>query len=425
MNDHPDETFSWRLQAAVYGTAFFNGTVQTMSSIIVALLVVGMINVELPLLIGLVLASRQILTVTMSIYSGALMDRFGIRRVILAFGIAGVFVVILYPTLPIIFSIDLAGEAPIHPSWLFIGCIILLQMLAGYTEATSWIGSQALVGGLMRGHPIYAGRMTFSARIGGILGPVVMGMAWDQGGPWGGFGFLALWILGGLIAAWFLPSSVEPLPASAKTTQLKPAVGSDYAATLRLLLIPAIALVIMVTVMRQTGSGVQSSFYVVWLREVIGLSGTNIGILIGGASAASAISSLMVGPLTRRFATHWLLIMMIGLSIVGIAITPMLGDFFALLMIAMFARGIGQGLNLPLMMTLLGQSVGPHLQGRVTALRISFNRLGGALVPLVMGGLAQIIGIANSFYVVGAVGVSALCLVAVWVSRTPAFKDKG
>ena len=56
---------------------------------------------------------------------------------------------------------------------------------------------------------------------------------------------------------------------------------SDYRNTMRLLATSAIALVIMATFVRQTGSGVQSSFYGVWLSEELGLTGTTIGFLIG------------------------------------------------------------------------------------------------------------------------------------------------
>ena len=60
-------------------------------------------------------------------------------------------------------------------------------------------------------------------------------------------------------------------------------------------------------------------------------------------------------------------------------------------------------------------------QGRVAALRISFNRLGGALVPLAMGALAEVIGLEAAFYVIGAAGLVLVALLAVWVASAPAF----
>ncbi|MEK9683913.1 MAG: MFS transporter [Rhodospirillaceae bacterium] len=429
MSDNTEQKYGARLQAAVYGTAFFNGTVQSMASTIVALLLVAAINPDLTFLIGLIIAARQFLTVTMSIYGGALMDQFGTRQVIIWVGFLGIATSLAFPMAGPVFGVE--GEAISQtPPWGFVVTLIILQMLSGYAEATGWIGSQTLVGQLMKGHPVYAGRMTFVARIGGFIGPIAVGAAWDHLGAWGGFGFLAVWIAGGVIAASFLPDllggmdNVSDQP-SKKDKSLQESATASYSSTLRLLLIPAIAMVIMITVMRQTGSGVQSSFYVVWLREEIHLSGSLIGLLIGSANAASAGAALTIGPLTRVIADHWLLIIMIGISIVFIAITPLLGDFFPLLLLAICCRGIGQGLNLPLMMTILARNVGPSQQGRVTGMRISFNRFGGMCVPPLMGGLAEIVGLANSFYIVGLVGVIALCGLSLWVANSPGFKEQG
>ena len=441
MNDETTKRFSWGLQGAVYSTAFFNGTVQSMASTIVALLVVSLIDKNLALLVGVVLASRQFLTVSMSVYAGSLMDNFGTRRVIIAFGFAGVAAALAYPTLSILFGVEL-GASTSDPGLFFVLAIILVQMVSGYAEGTSWIGSQTLVGQLMKGHPVYAGRMTFVARIGGFLGPPAIGYAWDFGGAWGGFGFLAAWIAGGMIAASFLPDTRAATQDSrdradseraqdAATRADTPKKQSTYGETLRLLLIPAVAMVVMVTVMRQTGSGVQSSFYVVWLGEHVGISGSTIGWLVGAANAASAVAALCVGPLLRKYPAHWLLILMVTISVVAIAITPLFGtNFTTLLFLALLGgicvRGFAQGLNLPLMMIILSKNVASHLQGRVTALRISFNRFGGLLVPPGMGALADLEavgGLANAFYIVGAAGVVALGLLAAWVACSPSFRN--
>ena len=440
MATQQPQTYSISMQSAVYGTAFFNGTVQSMGSTIVALLVVALIDKNLALLIGIILASRQFLTVTMSVYAGSLMDNFGTKRVIIAFGFVGVIAAIAYPAISLIFGVKVGANLQ-NPSITIILAVIIVQMISGWCEATAWIGSQTLVGQLMKGHPVYAGRMTFVARIGGFLGPPAIGYAWDFWGAWGGFTFLAIWIIGGMIAASFLPDTRaatrefrkstndstpnEPIEI---TTPIKK--QSSYGETLRLLLIPAVAMVIMVTVMRQTGSGVQSSFYVVWLSEHVGIQGSTIGWLIGAANGASAIAALCTGPLVKKYSTHWLLILMVTVSVVAIAITPLFGTTFTtLLFFALMGgiciRGFAQGLNLPLMMIILSRNVAPHLQGRVTALRISFNRFGGLLVPIGMGALAdmQVVGgLANAFYIVGMLGVFALGALSLWVLFSPSFK---
>ena len=432
MTEPATEGYSVRLQSAVFGTAFFNGTTQSMGTQIVVLLLLGYISSDsFGFLVGIVLASRQFLTVTMSVYSGGLMDRFGTRRIIITFGSAGVVSALVYPVLGPLLGLNFDENAASNPGWAFIAGIMMLQMISGWSEATAWIGSQTLVGQLMRGHPTYAGRMTFVARMGGFIGPPLIGLAWDLHGAWGAFGFLSSWMIGGMTAAAFLPDAKpypqKPAPEQPDPPQETAKPAGIYATTFRLLLIPAIAMVIMCTVMRQTGSGIQSSFYLVWLREFIQLSGVEIGFLIGGANAAAAVAALSMGPLTRRYQAHWLLILMIGLSIVAIAITPIFGTeytvlLYATLMVAICIRGIGQGLNFTLMMIIMARNVGVDLQARVTALRITFNRFGGMTIPPIMGGLADIVGLDNSFYIIGGIGVTALCVLSVWVARSPSFK---
>jgi len=412
------------LQAAIYAIAFFTGNPFIMLSVIMPLwaLELG----ATPLVIGIIISSRQILVITMAVHSGALLDRFGPRMVIILMGVIGAAVMALFPFFP------------------SVAVIVLLQMISGFAETTTWIGTQALVGTLLDGRPVYAGRMTAVARVGGFIGPWATGLAWQFIGSGAAFWFLSVWVLFGGLSAWFLPQTtvnaitspspsppapVAPAPAPAPAPVLRPAAVerrpsvlpslSDYATTFRLLLLPAVALVIVVTFVRQTGSGIQSSFYGVWLKQ-IGYEAGTIGLFLAISNAASAGTALTIGPLTRRVSEHWLLVAATILAIASIAITPLLGGF-AILAAAIALRGVGQGLNFPLMLAIASRAVGPHLQGRVVALRITFNRLGGALVPFVMGALAEVIGLEAAFYVMGVVGVVLLGLVGAWISRVPEF----
>lgn len=401
----------FRLQLPVYIVALFTGNLQPMASVIMPLwaLELG----ASPLIIGLIISARQILTVTLSIHGGAMLDRYGPRQVIIVLGLTGAATMGLFPFFPII--------------WV----AILLQMVSGFAESTNWIGTQALVGRQLKGHAVFAGRMTASARVGGFIGPVVAGFSWEIYGPVGGFSFMAAWIVFGVAASVFLPDDHTHAPApeetaedaapAAKTSRASKVMPkwTDYKTAFRLLLLPAVALVIAATVMRQTGTGIQSSFYGIWLKDQ-GFTAGTIGLLIGAGSCASAVAALTIGPVTRRFSKHWPLLFTIVIAIAAIAVTPMLGTL-ELLMVAIAIRGIGQGLNLPLMMTIGSQAVGYHLQGRMAALRISFNRFGGALVPLGMGALAEVVGLEYAFYTVGVIGVGLIGLLAIWVLVTKPF----
>ena len=364
----------------------------------------------LPLFIGIIISSRQILAVTLLIHSGTLMDRLGPRRVIMVLGLIGAALLLAYPALP------------------FIWVLVCLQIVSGFIETANWIGAQTLVGRLLKGQAVHAGRMTAAARSGGFIGPWLAGLAWQFQGPEGAFGMVALWVSMSVIMAFMLPDTGlaapatetgpppgnEPGDSKLRAADVMPKL-SDYKAAFRLLVIPAVALVIAATTVRQTGSGMQNAFYGVWLKE-IGYTAGTIGFLIGLGNAVSAGAALSIGPLTRRMASHWLLLITVAVSIAAIAVTPLL-EGLVVLMVAISLRGVGQGLNLPLMMSLAARSVGLDLQGRVAALRISFNRLGSLLVPIAMGAIAELIGLERAFYAMGGAGIVLIALLALWVSR--------
>ncbi len=407
------EAYSWRLQGPIYGTAFFTGNLFPISHVIVPLWAAIELDASL-LMVGIIIASRQLLPVTMSIHGGALLDRFGPRRVILVLGVLG------------------ACSTAMVPFFPFIWATILFQIIIGFCETTNWIGVQSAVGTLMKGNAVYAGRMTASARAGGFFGPVLVGVAYEAGGPIGGFVCFGAWALCGAIGAMFLPrhegGAKDQVASRSLSANAAPAVAieqerkdvlpslSDYREAFRLLLIPAIALVIAATFMRQTGSGMQASFYGIWLKD-LGYTATSIGLLIGIGNGVSALAALCIGPLTRRIADYWLLILAVGAAIIGVAATPLF-ETWVFLALAICVRGAGQGLNLPLMMSIASRSVAPRLQGRAAALRISFNRFGGMLFPVIMGALAEVIGLEYAFYAIGGIGIFLICGLSIWILRT-------
>ncbi|MCY4547409.1 MAG: MFS transporter [Defluviicoccus sp.] len=394
-----------RVQAPVYALAFCYGNVMPMTAVVLPLWALELTTS--PLMIGLVVASRQFLVVTLSIYGGALLDRAAPKRVILALAAVAAAGFALFPVLP------------------FVWAAVLLQMVSGFAETTNWIGAQALFGRVLKGRPVYAGRLTAAARVGGFFGPLLVGFAWQYAGRTGAFLCLAGWVMAGAVAALFLPAVAPagtPAPEPRLRAEAMPRL-SDYASAFRMLALPAVALVILATFMRQTGTGIQSSFYGIWLTE-IGFEAGTIGLLIGISSLAAAFAALALGRLSRLVAERWLLIAAVLAAIVAIAITPLL-DTLTLLIVAIALRGAGQGLNLSLMMTIAARAVGADLQGRVAALRVTFNRLGGVLVPLAMGAIAEFTGLENAFYAIGAAGVIAVAALAVWIARSPGLASRG
>lgn len=384
-------------QIAVYATGTFGNTV---NNVVTVLLPLWSIHLGAsPLMIGVILGSRHLLTMVFSIHGGAMMDRLGTRRVLLWFAAIGAVTPFLFPIMP----------------WLW--AVVVLQMLGGISSSFAWMGAQALVGQIMRGSPLYAGRLSFTLRIGHLAAPLAAGISWDVFGPWGGFTVLGVWGMGVLLASLALPKPVETgTRKKLAAADLMPRL-SDYTGAMRMMAVPAIALVVMASTMRMSGQGMHGSFYVVYL-EGINLTGTLIGVILSVGSLTGFVGTVSVVPLVRRFSGHWLLIGAVAGGVLSITVTPLLGSVFLALLLMSAARGGAMGLAQPLMITILARASGRD-QGKGVGIRTTANRLVSFAVPIIMGAVVEVVGLENSFFVIGGV-LMALCgAVAAYVHRTP------
>lgn len=397
-----------RVQAAIYGAATFSNTMPNMYWVIMPLWVASL-DVS-AVMIGVALGCRHIGPVLLSIHGGVLMDRFGIRRMMLIFASLGTITPLLFPLFPVIWA------------------IILLQMVVGLVDALGWVGAQAMVGREMKGDPKYAGRMSFCTRLGLFAGPPLAGLAWDLIGPFGGFVMVSLWSAGILASLMLLrgtavggPAASPPAPATPVTLKSVLPSLSDYRAAFRLLALPAMAFVMAMSVLRHVGGGIQGSFYVVYL-EGIGISATMIGVLLTVSGVFGMAGSLTVAPLLRFQRAHWFLLWTAIVSLVFVVITPALGELPEL-MLATGLRGWALAASLVLLMTLIARSAGPRMQGQAMGLRVTLNQAVWLVVPIVMGALIDLIGMAESFYLIGAVTLGLMGFAGWRVARVRPFDE--
>jgi MFS family permease len=389
-----------KVELAVYGAGLFSNSMAMLATVVLPLWVLTFNPGAL--VIGALLACRHILPVLLSIHGGALMDRLGTRRVMLIFAAIGAVVPLLFPILP------------------YLWAVAVLQAMAGLTTSMGWMGAQTLIGQIMKGSPVHAGRLSFSLRFGHLVAPVAAGAAWDVFGPWGAFLLMGGW--GGLaFAACLMLPRPAPKPGTTPPPRIRPADlmprAGDYVAAFRLMAAPAVMLVVCVTMLRIAGNGVQGSFYVVWLNGV-GIAGTAIGVLLSSAAVLGALGALCIGPLLKVISARRLMLLAIALSVALISITPLLG-LYALLIGAAALRGATLGISQPLMISTLARAVDPADQGKAVGLRNTVNRVVSMLVPLLMGVVVEFTGLENAFYVVGAVVLALIAWLAVWSERHP------
>lgn len=382
-----------RVQLPVYGAALFSNSVPDL-----VLVVMQLWLVELgasPFLMGIVLGCRYVGPLLFAIHGGAMMERLGTRRVMAFFAGLMAIVPVLYPVAP------------------WVPAIVALQLVSGLADSMGWVGAQTLTGQVLRGSPTYTGRLIFATRIGTFVGPPAAGAGWDLFGAWGGFASLALWGAGMLWSVLALPHAALPPPTDSGGRLLRAVTPrlTDYAGALRLFAIPLMAVVLSVTVIRQFGSGMQSSFYAVYL-DGIGLSGTLIGLLVA-ATGATGIAALASGWLAARVNEFALLLVSTALSIAAIAVVPLFTDFLPLF-IASALRGAALAISVVLIVSLIARTVGPEAQGRAMGLRTTCNLAANVSIPVMMGALAELIGLDGAFLIVGAAGLALLLVAALW-----------
>jgi MFS family permease len=183
--------------------------------------------------------------------------------------------------------------------------LLLLQLINGAAVSFAWSGAQTMIAQLTDGDARYLGRFTFFARLGSTTAPILAGAVWDFGGAWPAYlvgtawgGVLTIALLRAPEAEFFAPPRSDGMgQARFRARDAWPRV-SDYLNAIMLIAIPAIALSMAIMAMRNTTYSIQTSVYVVYLKQV-GLVGTTIGILFAVAEIASGFGALFAGRAMR------------------------------------------------------------------------------------------------------------------------------
>jgi predicted MFS family arabinose efflux permease len=252
--------------------------------------------------------------------------------------------------------------------------------------------------------------------------------------------FLSLWSALTLLCAVAIPADNETdRPKRENSSAVTPRIYdiapklSDYLDAFRLIAIPAIGLVVVVTLLRHSGVAMQSSFYVVYLND-LGISGTFIGMLFSVVGVCGGLGALFVGHMARRYSAPSILFSSLAIGILMMTITPLIGEsgftvsadwavslldslgidvqlgpiagvfgLYILFLVASALRGISSGVSQAMEISLVAQGAGIAGQGKGAALRVTVGRVAAVVLPIIMGAIAKLFGLAVSFYTVGGV----------------------
>jgi len=374
---------------AVLGVGLFTNAVWDMLSVVVPLyaVAVGLNAAE----IGLIVAARSLLPALLSIHGGILMDELGTRRILAWVAIASALLPLFFP---------LSG---------WFGLLLGLQLLLGLATGLAMAASQTWSLQTSRGMTSLLARYSVATRIGTFIGPVVVGAVWDLFGAWAAFCCVALCSAGTIASMAYCrheAPTAEALPAHAPSLKVLVPRWTPHKEALLLALVPAVAFVLAASFLRGASGAIQNSLYVVHLGN-IGLSGTVIGLLVATAELSGVLGSLVAAPMERRLGGNRLVLACIVVSLLAITITPLIGAFVSMLFVACFVRGVAQGMSQPLMYSILSAGIPSNRHGSSVGLRNAVVRLSSIVTPAAMGVIAEVWGVATSFYVTGACYLAA------------------
>ena len=403
---------TFRAEFTAYSSAFISIGILPMVQLIVPLWCLVSLGMSATM-IGIAAGARSFLAAIFSIHSGAVLDRLGVRRVMIWCTVTGIALTLVYPLVPTITSLIL----------LQLILIIILQFITGFLHTIGWIGCQTQLGQLTKGSPKHMGRFTSVSNFANFFTPPLAGWAWDigqatpLGGAWSAFGIIAVCN----VALW-ISVALMPVPDSVTVPKERPRLRAllpsflDYKEAFRLFLIPSVAFVVMASLFMNGLIQVRMNFMSIYM-ESIGYEGRIIGFITGFAYLIAGLTALPTEQAKKYLAPHWIVIFMIVLSAIGNALVPVFDGIIGLtLSTVIFGAGVGLGMAYILM--LLSRSVPVSQFGLSVGLRTTGNRLGATIVPPMAGIAIDLAGgdIAAGFYVMsilftlGAVGLAYLAI---------------
>lgn len=328
-----------------------------------------------PLTIGVLMALYALLPMLLAVAAGRFSDRVGVRRPMLlgtaaiAFGaalpIAGV-------GLPMLFASAVA-----------IGAGFMMFQVATQ-NATGELGPPS---DRARNFSLLA----LGYSISGFVGPLVAGLAIDHLGFAATFAVLAAVPFVPLVA---LRSRRLALPGP------RPAEGPAHHGGVRALLRHrTLSRLLAINALFAVGWDLHTVFVPVYGAR-LGLSASEIGLVLSTFAAATFVVRLLMPRIARRMAEQQVLVVALFVAGAVYLLFPFAQSAPALLVLS-FCLGLGLGGGQPMVMALLHTHTPAGRMGEAAGVRMSLINSMSVAVPLVFGALGTSIGLAPVFWSVG------------------------
>lgn len=321
--------------------------------------------------IGLLIALYGLGPLVLSVQAGKVSDRIGSYRPIVL-GSAGL---ALGLAVPYVF----AGIGLLYAAALIIGIalvflnIALQHLIASFGDAEERTRNVSL--------------QSLAIALGGMIGPLLVGLSIDHQGHVPTFLYLALTVAFSCVA-WMACRGVIPQPRVAA----KPERDSGV---LGMLAQPRLRNVIISSALVVAGVDLYT-FYMPIYGHSIGLSATLIGVVLGAHAAATFVVRTLLPLLVRRWGEDPVMTVSMFTAGATFLLFPF-ADQLAFLLLLSFVLGLGLGVGQPLSVIMTYNRAPPGRTGEALGLRFTLVNLTHMVIPIAFGTLGSALGLVTVF----------------------------
>ncbi len=372
----------WRIQLLIYLLAF--GCFYQQSVLFPVLpRFAGDLGISVTL-IGVVLAARFVVPALFAAQIGEWTARFGLRRSLIAVS---------------------AGTILTTPLYLVADNVLLLllaQVVNGTLYMAAWIASQTYATRVPDRDWVLGIFATVTA-VGLTVGPLVGGFVLDYAGY--GAAFAAYAAGAAFIGVTALLLGNQP---AGRPTQAKKRPKGQM---LVLLSRPGIQAAFLFSFICLFTISMRGNFLPLYL-EFNEVSASITGMILAAGSLGQAAIRPFTNLLLERTGLVVTMMSAALIAIVGLSVLP-LTTVMSLMILFTFSHGVGAGLHQSLGLVLLADSTSDEERGYAVGLRATVSQISTAGAPLVAAAIADLTGMASSFYVIGFL----LLLSTLWLYR--------
>ncbi len=334
-----------------------------------------------PATIGFIVGAFSLMAVFLSIPLGGLVDRFGVKRLLLLGVVCNIVNALILLQTDSVFK------------------LIMAQLIGGIAFLLHVVASQAFISRLPDASRREKGFgwLSFGAAAGQSVGPILGGFLVNRFDYQTAFWVVLVLSSMGLVLLG-LKDAGKSNPTSSSYNLLKDARQAGEMA-----LEPRVLMTLFFTFAIIFAASLRASFLPVLLRTE-GLSEITVGVLISIFAVMSTSIRLFFGRLLDLFDRKKILALSMLAIIFGAGLVPSMSSVYGFgVLISIF--GLGFGVTQPLSMVMVADLADPKQSGLTMGLRFTAIMAAGLLSPIFLGFIVERFGLSPAFYVAALVVV--------------------